>query len=70
MYTGNLCLEECAKDKENLVTTDASKTGLEITVLQKQDNGDFTPIVFGGRYLNDTVKYFFIRKLELLAVVG
>ena len=41
-----------AKDKENLVTTDASKTGLEITLWQKQDSGYIKPIAFGNRYLN------------------
>ena len=58
-----------AKDKENLVTTDASKTGLGITIWQKQDNGEIKPIAFGSRYLNDTEKNYSIGELELLAVV-
>ena len=49
-----------------MVTTDASKTGLGITIWQKQDNRELKPIAFGSRYLNDTER---IGELELLAVV-
>ena len=52
-----------------MVTTDASKTGLGITLWQKQDDGNIKPIVYGSRYLNDTEKNYSIRNLELLAVV-
>ena len=52
-----------------MVTTDASKTGLGITLWQKQDNGEMKPIAFGSRYLNDTEKNYSIGELELLAVV-
>ena len=58
-----------AKDKENIVTTDASTTGLGITLWQKQDNGIQKPIAFGSRYLNETEKKFSIGGLELLSVV-
>ena len=40
MLTAGLCLAHHAKDKDNLVTTDASTTGLEITLWQKHDNGN------------------------------
>ena len=58
-----------AKDKDNMVTTDASKTGLGITLWQKQDNGDINPMAYSSRYLNDTEKNYSIGELELLAVV-
>ena len=63
------CLAHYAKDKDNMVTTDASKTGLGITLWQKQDDGNIKPIAYGSRYLNDTEKNYSIGELELLAVV-
>ena len=36
MLTEEPCLAHYAKDRENIVTTDASKTGLDITLWQKQ----------------------------------
>ena len=62
------CLAHYAKDKDNMVTTDASKTGLGITLWQKQDDGNIKPIAY-GRYLNDTEKNYSSGELELLAVV-
>ena len=56
-------------DKENIVTTDASTTGIGITLWQKQDDGNTKPISYGSRYLNDTEKNHSIGLLELLAVV-
>ena len=52
-----------------MVTTDASKTGLGITLWQKQDDANIKPIAYGSRYLNDTEKNYSIGELELLAVV-
>ena len=69
MLTEKLCLGPYGKAKENLVATDASKTGLGITLWQKQDSGDIKPIAFGSRYLNDSDKNYSIGELELLAVV-
>ena len=69
MLTEGPCLAQCAKDKDNIVTTDASTTGLGITIWQKQDNGNTKPIAYGSRYLNDTEKKYSIGELELLAVV-
>ena len=40
-----------------MVTTDASKTGLGVTLRQKQDNEEIKSIVFGIRYSNDTEKF-------------
>ena len=69
MLTEGPCLAHYAKDKDNIVTTDASTTGLGITLWQKQDDGNTKPIAFGSRYLNDTEKKYSIGELELLAVV-
>ena len=69
MLTEGPCLAHYAKDKDNIVTTDASTTGLGITLWQKQDDGNMKPIAFGSRYLNDTEKKYSIGELELLAVV-
>ena len=69
MLTEGPCLAHNAKVKENIVTTDASTTGLGITLWQKQDDGNTKPIAFGSRYLNDTEKKYSIGELELLAVV-
>ena len=56
MLTEEPCLAHYAKDRENIVTTDASKTGLGITLWQKQSDGEIIPIAFGSRYLNDSKK--------------
>ena len=57
------------KDKDNIVTTDASKTGLGITLWQKQADGELKPIAFSSRFLNDSETKYSIGELELLAVV-
>ena len=69
MLTEEPCLVHYAKDRENIVTTDASKTGLGITLWQKQSDGEIKPIAFGSRYLNYSEKNYSIGELELLAVV-
>ena len=69
MLTEGPCLAHYAKDKDNIVTTDARTTGLGITLWQKQDDGNTKPIAFGSIYLNDTEKKYSIGELELLAVV-
>ena len=69
MLTEKPCLAHYAKGKDSMVTTDASKTGLGITLWQKQDDGELKPIAFGSRYLNNTEKNYSIGELELLAVV-
>ena len=69
MLTEGPCLAHYAKDKDNMVTTDASKTGLGKTPWQKQDDGNIKPIAYGSRYINDTEKNYSIGELELLAVV-
>ena len=67
MLTEGPCLAHYAKDKDSMVTTDASKTGLGIILWQKQDDGNLKPIAYGSRYLNDSEKNYSIG--ELLAVV-
>ena len=44
MLTEGPCLAHYAKDKDIIVTTDASTTGLVITLWQKQDDGNTKPI--------------------------
>ena len=62
-------LAHYAKDKDNIVTTDASTTGLGITLWQKQDDGNTKPIAYGSRLLNETEKKYSNSELKLLAVV-
>ena len=69
MLTEGPCLAHYAKDKDSIRTTNASTTGLGITIWQKQDNGNTKPIAYGSRYLNDTEKKYSIGELEMLAVV-
>ena len=47
-------LAHYAKDKDNVVTTDTSNTGLGITLWHKQFDGEMKPLPFGSRLLNDT----------------
>ena len=51
-------LAHYAKDKDNILTTDASTTGLGITLWQKQDDGNTKPIAYGSRLLNETEKKY------------
>ena len=69
MLTEEPALAHYAKDQDNVVTADASKTGLGITLWQKQADGLIKPIAFGSRFLNDSEKNYSIGELELLAVV-
>ena len=71
MLTEVPALARYAKDKDNIVTTDASRTGLGITLWQKQADGELKlkPIAISSRFLNDSEKNYSIGELELLAVV-
>ena len=69
MLTEEPALAHYAIDKDNILTTDASRTGLGITLWQKQLDGGLKPIAFGSRFLNDSEKNYSIGELELLAVV-
>ena len=69
MLTEEPALAHYAKDKDNIVTTDANKSGLGITLWQKQVDGELKLIAFGSRLLNDSEKNYSIGELELLAVV-
>ena len=68
MLTEGLCLAHYAKEKDNIVTTDASAIGLGIILWQKQVDGNTKPIAYGSRYLNGTEKKYSIGELKLLAV--
>ena len=69
MFTEEPALARYAKDKDNIVTIDASKTGLRIPLRQKQADGELKPISFSSKFLNDSEKNYSIGELELLAVV-
>ena len=69
MLTEGPCLANYAKDKENIVTTNASTIGLGSRLWQKQNDGNTKPIADGNRYLNETEKKNSIGELQLLAVV-
>ena len=69
LLTEEPCLAHYAKDRDNIVKTDASKTGLGITLWQKQSDGEIKPIAFGSRYLNESEQNYSIGELELLAAV-
>ena len=47
------CLAHYNGYKDNIVTTDACKTGLGVALWQKQGSGELKPIAFASRYLND-----------------
>ena len=68
LLTEEPCLADYAKDRENIVTTDPSKTGQGKTLWQKQSDGAVNPIAFGSRYLKKSREQF-IGGLDLLAVV-
>ena len=68
MLTEGPCLAHYAKGKDNIVTNDASATGLGITLGQKQEHGNTKPIAYGSRYLNETEMKYSIGELVLLAV--
>ena len=55
------CLTQYNGNKDNIVTTDACKTGLGIALWQKQGSGELKPIAFASRYLNDAKKIFHRR---------
>ena len=56
VLTEGPCQAHYAKDKDNIMTTDASTTELRVTLWQKQDDGNTKPIAYGSRYLNGTEK--------------
>ena len=69
MLTEGPCLAHFAKEKDNIITTEAWTTGLGITLWQKQDEGNTKRIAYGSRNLNEIEKKSSIGELELLAVV-
>ena len=53
MLTEIPCLAHFDRDRDTIVTTGASRTGLGITLWQKQTDNTIRPEAFGCRYLND-----------------
>ena len=56
-------------DQDNIVKTDASRTGLGITLRQKQSDNTIRRIAFASIYLNDTEKSYLVGELDLLGNV-
>ena len=50
------CLAHYNGNRENIVTTKASKTGLRIALWKKQGSNELKPIAFASRNLNDDEK--------------
>ena len=63
------CQAHFAKDRDEIVTTDASQTGIAISLWQKQNNNTIRPIAFASRYLKGAEQNYLIEELEQLAVV-
>ena len=53
-------------DKPFLLETDASKEGLGVVLLQKQDNECYHPVAFGSRTLTPSKQNYHSSKLEFL----
>ena len=56
MFTEEPSLAHYAKDKDNIVTTDAKKNGFRIKLWQKEVDGELKPIAFSSKFLNDSEK--------------
>ena len=69
MTTEIPCLAHFVRDRDNLVTTDASRTGLGIILWQRENDNTIRRRAFTSRYFNDIDKFYSIEELELLAVV-
>ena len=54
------------RNKENIITTDACKTGLGVTLWQKQGNNKLKPIAFASRYLNAAKKKRFHKRTRTI----
>ena len=52
------CVAHFARERDNIVTTDASGNGLGIILSQKQNDKAIRSIAFTNRYLKDDVKIF------------
>ena len=55
-------------NKPFLLETDASKEGLGVVLLQKQDDGHYHPVAFGSRMLMPSEQNYHSSKLEFLAL--
>ena len=55
-------------DKPFLLETEASKEGLGVVLLQKQDDGCYHPVSFGSRTLTPSKQNYHSSKLEFLAL--
>ena len=61
------CLTHYSPNRENIITTDASKHGLGAILWQTQPDGNRKPIQYASRYLNDAEKRYSTNELELFS---
>ena len=47
------CVAQYAKNKDNMVTSDASKTELGLTLWQKQNDGNLKPTAYRSRCFDE-----------------
>ena len=66
MLNESPCLAHYAKDKDNILMSDAITTGLGITLWQKQEDENTKLIAYRSRYLNENEKNYSIDELEIL----
>ena len=66
MLSEGQSLAHYAKDKDNIVTTDASTTGLRITLWPIKDHRNTKPMKFGSRYRNKPEKKYSIGALDFI----
>ena len=62
------CLAHFDPKKDNFITTDACSTGLEATLLQKE-NETLSPVALAIRFLTECERKYAINELELLGVL-
>ena len=63
------CLAPFARNRENTVTTDASRAGRGKTLWQKRLDYTIRTTAFASRYLNDTAKNYSPGEIDLIAVI-
>ena len=61
-------LNEAARNKENLLETDALKLGLRAVLSQKQSDGRYHPVAFHSRALHGAEVNYHSTKLKFLAM--
>ena len=65
----NPCLAHYKVNNESILTTDACTKRLEVTLWQRQKDGNLKPVGYASRFISDTKKKYDINELELFAIV-